>query len=262
MLADRLYESMQPAPPASDAEVSLNQADAHLINEDWMGGAKVLRRYLALEPKSVRGREMLGWALEAGGDLDGELEVRRSLSDDVPSPAHDRDYGRALERANSFAAARDRYFRALSQEGTNQEATLVTSYQRMRYRTSPEVAGGGSLRSDPQAWSWRAQAGASLPFGARHALGATAWHDSSDDHKANQVVGQDVLAKRGTVTGLGAHRLAGDPRGGVAAGRGRRALLEPSGHRRERRRTAVRVRAASSSAGRRRAPPTCGRTRR
>ena len=39
VLADRLYESMQPAPPASDAEVSLNQADAHLINEDWMGGA-------------------------------------------------------------------------------------------------------------------------------------------------------------------------------------------------------------------------------
>lgn len=215
VLADRLYESMQPAPPASDAEVSLNQADAHLINEDWVGGAKVLRRYLALEPKSVRGREMLGWALEAGGDLDGELEVRRSLSDDVPSPAHDRDYGRALERADSFAAARDRYFRALSQEGTNQEATLVTSYQRMRYRTTPEVAGGGSLRSDPQAWSWRAQAGASLPFGARHALGATAWHDSSDDHKANQVVGQDVLAKRGTVTGMGAHLLLAT-RGGAS----------------------------------------------
>ncbi|HXT99432.1 MAG TPA: tetratricopeptide repeat protein, partial [Polyangia bacterium] len=88
VLADRLYESMLPAPPAFDAEVALNQADAHLINEDWGGGARVLRRYLALDPKNVRGREMLGWALEAGGDLDGELEVRRTLSDDQPSPAH------------------------------------------------------------------------------------------------------------------------------------------------------------------------------
>ena len=105
-----------PPPPTADAEVSLNQADAHLINEDWMGGARVLKRYLALEPKSVRGREMLGWALEAGGDLEGELEVRRSLSDDLPSTAHDRDYGRALERAGSFPAARDRYKRALAQD--------------------------------------------------------------------------------------------------------------------------------------------------
>src|SRR5205085_4463361 len=33
VLADRLYESMLPPPPATDAEVALNQADAHLINE-------------------------------------------------------------------------------------------------------------------------------------------------------------------------------------------------------------------------------------
>ena len=101
VLADRLYESMMPAPPATDAEVALNQADAHLINEDWVGGARVLRRYLALDPKSVRGREMLAWALEAGGDLDGELEVRRSLSDDLPSVAHDRDYGCDAHRLRS-----------------------------------------------------------------------------------------------------------------------------------------------------------------
>src|SRR4051812_11729524 len=55
VLADRLYESMVPAPPAKDDEIAFNQADAHLINEDWAGGARVLRRYLALDPKSVRG---------------------------------------------------------------------------------------------------------------------------------------------------------------------------------------------------------------
>jgi tetratricopeptide (TPR) repeat protein len=209
VLADRLYESMLPAPPAIDAEVALNQADAHLINEDWTGGAVVLRRYLKLEPKSVRGREMLAWALEAGGDLDGELEVRRSLSDDLPTPGHDRDYGRALERAESFAAARDRYKRALAEAGSEPDPTLTTSYKRMLFRTTPELAGGASLRSDPQAWAWRAQVGAALPFGLRHMLGVTAWHDSSNDWHANQVVGQDVLAKRGTVTGLGAQLLLG-----------------------------------------------------
>jgi len=206
VLADRLYESMQPPPPAADAEVSLNQADAHLINEDWVGGARVLKRYLALEPKSVRGREMLGWALEASGDLEGELQVRRSLSDDVPSTSHDRDYGRALERAGEFPAARDRYKRALAQE-TNPDGTLAVSYQRMRFRTTPEIAGGASLRSDPQAWAWRVQAGASLPFGLRHSVAAYAWHDGSFDWNANQVVGQNVLQKRGAVTGLGAQTV-------------------------------------------------------
>jgi len=217
VLADRLYESMQPPPPKADAEVSLNQGDAHLINEDWTGGARVLRRYLALEPKSVRGREMLAWALEAGGDLDGELEVRRSLATDLPTPAHDRDYGRALERADNFTAARDSYRRALSEEGANPEPTLATSYRRMLYRTTPEIGGGGSFRSDPQAWSWRAQAGTAVPFGARHSFGAFAWHDSSNDWKVNQVVGPNVLAKTGTVTGLGAQLVLG--------GRAERSLL-------------------------------------
>jgi len=204
VLADRVYESMLPPPPGVDSEVSLNQADGHLINEDWTGGARVLRGYLKLDPKNVRGREMLAWALEAGGDLPGELDVRRSLSDDAPTPAHHRDYGRALERAEAFAAARDSYRRALSEQAGTPDATLMTSYKRMLYRTTPEVAAGASLRSDPQAWAWRAQAGGVVPFGARHALSLLAWHDSSNDWKANQVVGQDVVAKTGTMTGLGA----------------------------------------------------------
>jgi Flp pilus assembly protein TadD len=207
VLADGIYETMLPPPPEKDVEVALNQADAHLINEEWTGGARLLRRYLALDPNNVRAREMLAWALEAGGDLDGELEVRRSLSDDLPTPAHDLDYGRALERAESFAAARDRYGRALTTEGSHADATLLTSYQRMVYRTTPELAGGASVRSDPQAWAWRVQAGAALPFGKRQTFGAFAWHDASTDWHANQVVGSNVLAKTGTVTGFGTQLL-------------------------------------------------------
>jgi hypothetical protein len=150
---------------------------------------------------------MLAWALEAGGDLDGELETRRSLSDDLPSVAYDRDYGRALERASSFAAARDRYGRAITESSGQADSTLVTSYQRMVYRTTPELAAGASVRSDPQAWAWRLQAGAAVPFGTRHSFGVTAWHDASNDWHANQVVGPNVLAKKGTVTGLGTQLL-------------------------------------------------------
>src|SRR5262249_2943610 len=113
VLADRLYEGMLPEPPKFDTEVALNQADGHLLNKDWEGGAKVLHTYLALDPKNVRGREMLGWALEASGDLDGELDVRRGLALDQPTSANQRDYGRALERASNFRAARTEYERAM-----------------------------------------------------------------------------------------------------------------------------------------------------
>ena len=212
VLADRLYESMLPPPPGRDTEVALNQADAHLLNKDWSGGARLLRRYLALEPKNVRAREMLAWALEAGGDLDGELEVRASLAADQPTVANKRDYGRALERAANFRAARDQYGEAIA-AGPSPDAALVTSYQEMRLRLTPEITGGAEFRSDPQARAWRLQTGAALPFGSRHHLAAFAWHDDSSDWKANQVVGADVLAESGSVTGLGAAVLLANRRG-------------------------------------------------
>jgi hypothetical protein len=135
----------------------------------------------------------------------------------VPSPAHDRDYGARSRRADSFAAARDRYKRALA-AGTNPDATLVTSYQRMRFRTTPEVAGGASLRSDPQAWSWRAQAGASLPFVRAPCPGShrLATIRRTTDKSETRSSVQDVARQReALVTGLGAHLLLGDPRRGV-----------------------------------------------
>jgi tetratricopeptide (TPR) repeat protein len=218
VLADRLYETMLPPPPQFDSEVALNQADAHLMNKDWKGGVLVLRRYLALDPKNLRGREMMAWALEADGDLDDELAVRRSLVDDYPTTEHQRDYGRALERAANFRAASVEYGKALHAESASgtADATLVTSFDRMHYRVTPELSGGGQLRSDPQAWSWRLQAGAAMPFGAHHQAGLLVWNDASYDHQANQVVGQNVLRESGTVTGLGAYVMFGHRSGASA----------------------------------------------
>jgi tetratricopeptide (TPR) repeat protein len=209
VLADRLYESMMPLPPKSDTEVALNQADAHLMNDDWEGGARVLRRYLATDPKNLRAREMLAWADEGGGNLDEEIAVRRGLVADYPTFAHKRDYGRALERGYNFPGARDQYGGALATTTGNQDQALVTSYNRMRYRTSPELTAGTSFRSDPQAWAWRLQAGASLPFGIRNHLAFMALHDFSGDWRANQVVGANVFDKNGSITTLASQLFLG-----------------------------------------------------
>jgi tetratricopeptide (TPR) repeat protein len=208
VLSDRVYEPMHPAPPSFDEEVALNQADAHLLNKDWVGGARLLRRYLALDPKNVRGREMLAWALEADGDLDGELAVRRGLAEDQPTAANEYDYGRALERATSYRAASTEYSAALK-NGDGADNTVRTSYERMHLRVTPELSGGGWYRSDPQAWDWRVQAGGALPFGTHHQAGVLVWHDASTDWNANQVVGPNVLRESGSVTGLGAYAMLG-----------------------------------------------------
>ena len=238
VLSDRVYETMQPPPPKFDEEVSLNQADAHLLNKDWEGGARVLHRYLALDPKNVRGRQMLAWALEADGDLDGELAVRRSLVEDHPTAENQRDYGRALERAASYRAASLQYHAALA-DGGGADNTLVTSYDRMHFRVTPELSGGGWVRSDPQAWDWRVQAGAALPFGIRHQAGLLFWRDTSTDWSANQVVGSNVLRETGSVTGLGGYAMFGRRSGASLLLGGRHPLLHHQ-RRRLRRRPALR----------------------
>src|SRR6185312_7861639 len=219
VLADRIYESMLPPPPKFDEEVALNQADAHLMNKDWEGGARILKRYLSLDPKNVRGREMLAWALEADGDLEGELAVRRSLAEDLPTAVHQKDYGRALERAANFRAASQQYHAALSATATSTEGpdnTLVVSYDRMHYRTTPELSAGGQVRSDPQAWSWRAQTGGALSVGAHHQIGALIWHDDAQDWHANHslITNQLVVREKGSVTGAGAYAMFGTRSGG------------------------------------------------
>jgi tetratricopeptide (TPR) repeat protein len=211
VLADRLYETMWPPAPKFDTEVGLNQADAHLMNKDWPGAVAVLRRYVERDPKNLRAREMLAWALEASGDLDGELEVRQGLAADAPTAVNHRDYGRALERAANYQAARDQYDDALRAGGNDPDGSLTVSAERMRYRTTPEVGGGFSGRSDPQASSLRAAVGAALPFGRRHSVSLLGWRDDSRG---------GFPQASGSVTGLAASLLLAARWGGslVAGG--------------------------------------------
>ena len=117
---------MWPEAPAFDAEVGLNQADAHVMNEDWDGAIRVLGRYLSRDPVNIRAREMLAWSLEVKGDLDAELAVRQGLAVDAPTGANLNDYGRALERAADYPGARDEYADALQAGAKDPQGTIAT----------------------------------------------------------------------------------------------------------------------------------------
>jgi tetratricopeptide (TPR) repeat protein len=175
--ADVLYESLWPnaaSPP--DAEVALNHADAHLLVKDWVGAERLLRRFLERSPDNLRARQMLAWDLESQGDLPGELVVRARLAVDDPSFEAPRDYGRALERAGDFGGAL-RSYDAATERTKAPDATLVMARDRMRYRLTPEVAGGLGLRSDPTTTALHLQAGAALPFASRQLVSMSFSHD-------------------------------------------------------------------------------------
>ena len=195
VLADSIYDRMWPDAPAFDAEVGLNQADAHVMNEDWDGAIRVLGRYLSRDARNIRAREMLAWALEVKGDLDAELAVRQGLAVDAPTGTNLNDYGRALERAADYPGARDEYTDALRAGAKDPEGTIARSALRMRLRMTPELAGAFSARSDSQANALRLQAGLALPFGQRHALSMITWRDESRG---------GFPSASGSVTGLGA----------------------------------------------------------
>ncbi len=225
--ADRIYDPMWPEAPRFDAEVGLNQADAHVMNEDWDGAIRVLGRYLSRDPGNIRAREMLAWALEVTGNLDAELAVRQGLSVDAPTSANLNDYGRALERAADYPGARDEYTEALRAGAKDPQGTLAASALRMRLRMTPELAGAFTVRSDSQANALRLQAGAALPFGQRHLVSLIGWHDESRGGfppASGSVTGLGAavqLATRdGTLLGVGGDARYGraDVSGNVAAG--------------------------------------------
>ena len=192
--------------PRADAEVALNQADAHLINEDWAGGARVLRRYLALEPKNVRGREMLG--VGAGG---GRRSRRRAARCGAACPTicrRPRTIATTGGRSNAPRASRPR----ATGTGARSRRRAQPRRDARGRRTSgcasgprPSWPAARSLRSDPQAWAWRVQAGAALPFGMRHSArrrspGTTPRTTGTRTRSS----GRTCSPKSGTVTGLGA----------------------------------------------------------
>ena len=200
--ADVLYESLwTDSTQGPDAEVAFNHADAHLLMRDWAGAERLLRRFLERSPKhgpdNIRARHMLAWALESKGDLEGELSVRAPLATDDPTSETRKDYGRALERAGEYDQALRSYQGAAELTGSP-DATLVKSCDRMRYRLTPEVAGGLGVRTDPTTTAEHLQAGAALPFGSLHLVSMIVSHDEAQGgwpvaHTSVSAVGASLL---------------------------------------------------------------------
>ena len=240
VLADRLYESMEPPPPKFDSEVWLNHADAHLLNEDWKGAMKVLEKYLALDPKNLRAREMMAWA--AGGGRRAQRRAGRASEpgDRLPdggAPARLRSRARALDqlprgarRVSGGDRRRRRRARSRPLDVIPADAFPDLARADRRGRSSGPIRrpGPGAFRRAGRCRSGAVTRRRCSPgttprrTGPRTRWSATRCSPSS-----------------GTVTGLGGLHGPGTPVGRVRAGRRRRADDE---HRRRQRSRGTRPR--------------------
>ena len=221
VLADRLYESMQPPPPKFDDEVALNQADAHLLNKDWEGGARVLRRYLALDPKNLRGARDAGLGARRPTAIStASWRCAGAWPTTTRPPRTSATTGGRWSAPPATAPPAMQYARRDRRRRRAPTPRWSRRYSRMRYRATPELAGGGSgplrsaglglaaCRPAPRCRSGRATRPALL-----------AWHDSSTDWSANQVVGPNVLRETRLGHRARALRDVRAPLGRVAAAR-------------------------------------------
>lgn len=152
--------------PASAA--SLDRAAALVEDRSFDRAAAVLRRILSADPANRRAREMLAFALESNGDLEGERRVRSDLAVEFPSdPRVLADYGRVLERSGDEGEALRAYRRARELSDGRSNRDLDTAIRRMRGRTALEVGMPLAVMSDPDAAASRVQAGAAVPLGSR-----------------------------------------------------------------------------------------------
>jgi hypothetical protein len=207
-------------PPAS-----LERAAALVQNRAFDQAAATLRQLLASDPANRGAQEMLAFALESMGDLEGERQVRSALAVEFPDdPRVQADLGRVLERSGDDGAALRAYRRARELSAVPSAPELDAAIERTRGRTATEVATPRlAFMSDPEATASSVQAGAALHLGSRHHLALLGTH-----HVARATINRgaaavsDVLALTYVLRhGAGAYWTAGpslhvlSPRGGA-----------------------------------------------
>ncbi len=174
--ADAIYNELVAASP-HDSEAVLAQAEMHATARDWKAAERVVRGLLRHDPDHARARAMLAWALEAQGRVGDELELRKTLVVGDERAENLRDYGRALERAGNWTAARDAYRKAAELPEGAADLELARAYARVDQKMSIEVATGVVGRSDPAASSVGGFAGVALPFGRASQVSLVAGHE-------------------------------------------------------------------------------------
>jgi tetratricopeptide (TPR) repeat protein len=174
--ARALYEKQLWADNQRDqhTEILMYLVEAHILADDWAGAEKILREYLSYWPDFQRAKEILAWVLEARGDIDQEIQVRRALLA-MPEASKDQilSYARSLERAQDYGAALAHY-REVKSLGL---ADVTADIDRMESRLAPEAVAVMSIRNDPSGSMLAGQVGGTMSFGARRRLAITGGHE-------------------------------------------------------------------------------------
>ena len=165
-----------PSTPAGTLERAATLVRARAFGQ----AAAMLRDVLSADPANRGAKEMLAFALESMGDLEGERQVRSALVAEFPGdPRIQADYGRVLERSGEESGALRAYRRARELNARGPAPGLDAAIERMRGRTALEVGTPLALMSDPDGTASSVQAGAAVPFGPRHHLALLGTHNTA-----------------------------------------------------------------------------------
>ncbi|MGH9868509.1 MAG: tetratricopeptide repeat protein [Candidatus Polarisedimenticolia bacterium] len=174
---------------------TLDQAASLIQARAFERAAIVLRNLLSVDPDDRRAMELLAFALESAGDLDGEREVRSTLAAAFPGDARiQADYGRVLERSGDERGALTAYLHARSLSPDTPDRELDTAIDRMKGRRAVEVNTPVVVLADPDATASRLQAGAAVPFGSLHHLTALAARSDAEATGSTDATAADYLA--------------------------------------------------------------------
>jgi len=155
----------QPPPAAAG---TLERASALVQARAFEQAVATLRQLLSVDPENRRAKEVLAFALESMGDLQGERQVRSALAEEFPDdPRTQADYGRVLERQGEEDGALRAYRRARELSAGRSAPELDAAIERMKGRTAMEVGTPLlAMMSDPDATASCVEAGAAVPLGS------------------------------------------------------------------------------------------------
>lgn len=179
-------------------QVMLLIVEAHIFSDDWAGAERLLRQLLDAHPRHERAAAMLAWVLESQGKIDEELDVRHARTDtwgDYPRKLI--EYGRARERAYDYGGALEMYSEARELGVREVEGDIA----RLELRTSPELAGGAIVRTDPSGTILGGFAGASVPVSRRLRLAVTGLRDTTSGGLIGRELSANVVSAWAVLTG-------------------------------------------------------------
>jgi tetratricopeptide (TPR) repeat protein len=175
---------------------TLERATALVQARAFEQAATTLRQFLSDDPTNRGAKELLAFALESMGDIDGERQVRSDLAAEFPSDARiQADFGRVLERSGDEDGALRAYRRARELNADTSAPELDAAIERMRGRTAMEVGTPQlATMSDPDAGASCIRAGAAVPFQSRYHVALLGTHYAAKARTGPDQMTADALA--------------------------------------------------------------------